>query len=154
MEFGEIITLDFLTLCCVIVIPIAGFSVLGFIRFSLQDKILARNIFITIIISIIISATLLLLYMGYNILSIIFTLPQCCPGSSGLDNFNWSVMIMIALNFAIGATIASIIIGFIIAYDIVVPITLIVRYIKKKSKAHTSFLKEEQKAEQKTEKQS
>ena len=71
MEFNELIPLHFLSLCFFGLTPIIGFSGLAYIRFSLKDISLARNILVTLIVT----AILPLLYMGYGVISVIFILP-------------------------------------------------------------------------------
>ncbi len=48
MEFGALIPLFYMTLCCLVVTPITGLAALLAIRFALRDTALARNIIITV----------------------------------------------------------------------------------------------------------
>ena len=44
MEFGALIPLFYMTMCFFVVTPLVGIVVLAFIRFSLRDTALARNL--------------------------------------------------------------------------------------------------------------
>ncbi len=133
MEFGDTIPLYFITLCCIITTPLIGFSALAFIRFSLKDKALARNILMTNVIV----ACIPVLYMIYGFIRLIFLIPGCCSKGLNLININLqeilsttSEIISTTLPFLLWMIFLSLTVSFLIAFIIVLPATLIFRKLK------------------------
>jgi hypothetical protein len=129
MEFGTLIPLYFLTMCCFIATPIAGFSSLAFIRYSLKDKGLAKNILLTIGVV----ALLAFLYPLVGLIRGLILLPLCCPEIAALlEAQAVREMTSISVKYALFLIIPSLTVGFLIALFFTVPITFLARYAKKK----------------------
>jgi hypothetical protein len=121
MEFGETLPLSILALCCFGLTPIIGFSALAYIRFSLKDISLARNIFVTLIAT----AILPFLYMGYGVVSVIIILPR------GLITLNLSEILSAYLSEFLRMEFLSLTLSFLIAFILIVPITFLMRHVNK-----------------------
>lgn len=128
MEFPEIFVLDIVLLCFIIVTLIVGFTALALIRFSLKDKLLARNILATIIIAMIFP----FLFMIGELVWTISVTPQCCPSYTGFVNSHFSELASTSFSFALLLVVPSLTVGFLIAFFIILPITIFLRHIKKK----------------------
>lgn len=129
MEFGTLIPLFFLQMCCFIVTPIAGFSSLAFIRYSLKDRGLAKNILITVGVV----ALFAFLYPILGLIRGLILIPLCCPDSAALlDAEAVREMTSISVKYAIFLITPSLTAGFFIALFFTVPITFLTRYIKGK----------------------
>ncbi len=120
MEFGTAIPLFYLTLCCVLATPIVGLFGTIFIRFSLEDIQLARNIILTVL------AVCLLwfLFPFIQVLVAAFMICRTCPD----DVFRLtSEMLAATLRFATGLLIPGLATGVLLAFIVVLPVTLLVR---------------------------
>jgi hypothetical protein len=130
MEFGTLIPLFFIMACCIVLIPIAGFTLLAYIRFSLDDTQLAKNIFITV--------------TGVGILSFLFPIVQLiwslilirqdshCESSIELTAELVGEIFVSTLGYSTRRILPGVALGFILAICVVLPITLSVRYLKKR----------------------
>jgi hypothetical protein len=136
MEFGETIPLFLLSLCYFGLTPVIGFSGLALIRFSLKDRYLARNIFITII-SV---AVLPILYMGFGIIQEVLFIPRCCAQNFGFVAPALSEILSFSIPYTIWFVYLSFTVGFIIAFTLVVPITLLIRHRRKKKLSYLASL--------------
>lgn len=131
MEFGTLIPLFYMGICCFITIPIAGFFSLAFIRFSLKDKLLAKCILITILIV----ALVAFIYPILNFIRSLILITFCCPDSKSLPSSKTLLeMASITLKYALFLIFPSLTIGFLIAFVVTVPVTFLVRYIKKRTR--------------------
>ena len=125
VELGTLIPRFYISLCCFWSIPIAGIIGLIFIRYSQKDKILSRNILITVLI-------IIVTYFFYPFIQlIVFSLLPCQPCLDSSFELTSDIVVEM-LRASVGYMIFGSAVGFLIAYLIVTPITLISRRQKMK----------------------
>jgi hypothetical protein len=109
---NETIPLFFLSLCCFGLIPVAGFSGLAFILFVRKDRLLARNILITISIAVMIPVV----YIGYETLfSIFLVLFSCAEQSLSITEIIGEILIL-SQSLMLKVVYFSLTPGFLIAF--------------------------------------
>jgi hypothetical protein len=131
MEFGDTIPLFFITVCCLGVIPVIGFTLLAVIRFNLKDKQLSKNILITIICTGILS----ILFPIFEMLWPLTTFNQNCGCKIPFELPPEIVrsQFVYALKGAVLFIYPGIAVGFILAFALTLPITLGVRFFRKRN---------------------
>lgn len=123
MELIESFPHVYLSLCCFGLIPVAGFSGLAFILFVRKDRLLARNIFITISLAVMISVV----YIGFELLMSAFDVPFFYSETSlSITEMIGEVLISSQFLMLYGVYF-SLTPGFLIAFGLVLPITILVR---------------------------
>jgi hypothetical protein len=102
---------------------VAGFSGLAFILFVRKDRLLARNIFITISMAVMISVV----YIGFELLMSAFDVPFFYSETSlSITEMIGEVLISSQFLMLYGVYF-SLTPGFLIAFGLVLPITILVR---------------------------
>ncbi len=125
MEFGALIPLWYMSMCCMFSTPLVGIGLLIFIRFSRKDVRLAKYILATVVL-------VCLLWFIFPFGQLIYSyirICQVCPEST----FKLTRELLIStLGYAARlALIPGSASGFIVAYLVVLPTTLIVRKRRK-----------------------
>ena len=126
MEFGALIPLWYMTMCCFVVTPLAGLAALAFIRFSLRDIALSKYILATVFLV----CLIWFLFPFGQLLYAAIQICRHCPDSTFLPTRE---ILASTFTYAAGLVLipgtAS---GFILAFLIVVPTTILVRKSRKK----------------------
>ena len=125
MEFGATIPLFFMGLCFCILTPLIGSALLLFIRFSSRDIVLARNIFITVLI---VCLLWFVFPMGQLIYAAIAICRECPDSDFRLTGEIFLSTVSYAFRLALMPGTAS---GFLFAFFVVAPATMIVRRSRK-----------------------
>ena len=124
MEFGATIPLFFIGLCFLILTPLIGAGLLLFIRYSSRDIVLARNIFITVLI-------VCLLWFVFPIGQLIYASVVICRECPGSDFRLTGEVFLATVSYAFRlALMPGTTTAFLVAFFIVAPATMIVRRIR------------------------
>jgi len=129
MEFGNTIPLTILAMCCLFTVPFAGTVITIFIWFSLKDRLLARNIIVTVLTFGFLAFVFPWLQLIWYI-PLIFQMP-CCKSVVEFTPRMLLEMVSLLLRYGIGLIIPGVWLGFLVAFFIVLPFTLVIRHIKK-----------------------
>jgi hypothetical protein len=125
MEFGALIPLYYMMLCCLLGTPVIGIAILIYIRFYLRDLVLAKYILATVLIICLIWFLFPFGQLIYGAISVC----QNCPDSDFRITKELIVSVFkYAANLALLQGTAS---GFLFAFLIVTPTVFIVRKIRK-----------------------
>jgi len=130
MEFGALIPLFYMTLCCTTVTPFVGTALLAYIWFRVKDKQLVKNILFTLLGVELFVFMFPILEAVWFLISIPKTQFNNCPCPFSLAD----IPMLLAAIFQSGIRLLfpGITLGYLVAFFIVVPITLIVRSVKMK----------------------
>ena len=124
MEFGALIPLFYMTLCCLIVAPFAGIAALAFIRFSLRDITLAKYILATVLF-------ICLIWFLFPFGQLLFAAIQICRECPESTFLSTKEILTGTFKYAVYlALLPGTTSGFILAFLIVAPTTILIRKIR------------------------
>jgi uncharacterized membrane protein (DUF373 family) len=129
MEFGALIPLFYISLCCLYTTPIIGIVGWVLIRFSKKDIQLSRNILISVLV-------ITAIWMLYPVVSLfVFSIYsyKVCPDRPFEIT---SEILRATIGYGLRRILPGLATGFAFAFIIVVPITLLLRNIKIKNKSN------------------
>jgi len=126
MDFGTTIPFYFISICCFVVIPIVAIATLIFVRFSLKEKQLAQNMFITVIVFGIMPFLSAVLQLFWSFVTVI--LNGGCEETLDLTPEIMKDMFMSTLELAATLAVRGVGLGIMIACCIVLPITFALRH--------------------------
>jgi hypothetical protein len=135
MEFPELIVGSLLAVCCTLGGFIAGLAGLLVVRFSYKDKLLARNILLTVLIACLVAFAIPLLELAWGLVGICRYCPQL---ASTITPALLKGMLLETLQLSAGSLVPGSAVGFLIAYAVVSPITVLVR--RRRSRRGTADL--------------